>query len=186
MSLKVPHTKHQFLVSCNILDWVRRTPLISCERGLNWHASRGMRSVRITFSKVWIDRKCICQVESYTSFPLGRRRPLVAGSLGPYGVYLADGSEYTGSYNSAISDAVLTSCRNLNVSFLCCIIIGISQLSSASDKRSDQWRRWPHCLWHHSYTTWSGFDSRSAKEGISFMQSMAGFLMQGQCRVFWG
>ncbi|HSM02974.1 MAG TPA: homocysteine S-methyltransferase [Longimicrobiales bacterium] len=28
----------------------------------------------------------------------GRRRPLVAASVGPYGAYLADGSEYTGAY----------------------------------------------------------------------------------------
>lgn len=28
----------------------------------------------------------------------GRRRPLVAASIGPYGAYLADGSEYTGDY----------------------------------------------------------------------------------------
>ncbi|HSG46922.1 MAG TPA: homocysteine S-methyltransferase [Longimicrobiales bacterium] len=28
----------------------------------------------------------------------GRRRPLVAASVGPYGAYLADGSEYTGDY----------------------------------------------------------------------------------------
>lgn len=29
----------------------------------------------------------------------GRLRPLVAASIGPYGAYLADGSEYTGSYD---------------------------------------------------------------------------------------
>jgi homocysteine S-methyltransferase len=29
----------------------------------------------------------------------GRLRPLVAASVGPYGAYLADGSEYTGRYN---------------------------------------------------------------------------------------
>ena len=35
----------------------------------------------------------------------GRRRPLVAASVGPYGAFLADGSEYTGDY--AIDDAGL-------------------------------------------------------------------------------
>lgn len=29
----------------------------------------------------------------------GRRRPLVAASIGPYGAYLADGSEFTGDYD---------------------------------------------------------------------------------------
>ena len=36
---------------------------------------------------------------------VGRRRPLVAASVGPYGAFLADGSEYTGDY--AIEDAGL-------------------------------------------------------------------------------
>ena len=35
----------------------------------------------------------------------GRRRPLVAASIGPYGAFLADGSEYTGEYG--IDDAGL-------------------------------------------------------------------------------
>ena len=30
---------------------------------------------------------------------VGRSRPLVAASIGPYGAYLADGSEYTGAYD---------------------------------------------------------------------------------------
>lgn len=35
----------------------------------------------------------------------GREKPLVAGSVGPYGAFLADGSEYTGRYD--ISDSEL-------------------------------------------------------------------------------
>ena len=35
----------------------------------------------------------------------GRRRPLVAASVGPYGAFLADGSEYTGDYRA--DDAML-------------------------------------------------------------------------------
>ena len=35
----------------------------------------------------------------------GRRRPLVAASVGPYGAYLADGSEYTGAYS--VTEAAL-------------------------------------------------------------------------------
>jgi homocysteine S-methyltransferase len=31
--------------------------------------------------------------------PAGRLRPLVAASIGPYGAFLADGSEYTGAYD---------------------------------------------------------------------------------------
>ena len=36
----------------------------------------------------------------------GRRRPLVAASVGPYGAFLADGSEYTGDYQ--VDDAGLS------------------------------------------------------------------------------
>jgi homocysteine S-methyltransferase len=40
--------------------------------------------------------------EAFWSVPAnrgGRRRPLVAASLGPYGAYLANGAEYTGAYD---------------------------------------------------------------------------------------
>ena len=36
----------------------------------------------------------------------GRLRPLVAASVGPYGAYLADGSEYTGAYGLAEAELV--------------------------------------------------------------------------------
>ncbi|XP_029285493.1 uncharacterized protein LOC115007003 [Cottoperca gobio] len=35
--------------------------------------------------------------------PAGPRRPLVAGSVGPYGAFLLDGSEYTGDYAAEMS-----------------------------------------------------------------------------------
>uniref|UniRef100_A0A3Q3VWE7 Hcy-binding domain-containing protein n=1 Tax=Mola mola TaxID=94237 RepID=A0A3Q3VWE7_MOLML len=37
------------------------------------------------------------------SHPAGQRRPLVAGSVGPYGAFLFDGSEYTGAYAQEMS-----------------------------------------------------------------------------------
>ncbi|XP_074037589.1 betaine-homocysteine S-methyltransferase [Leptinotarsa decemlineata] len=38
---------------------------------------------------------------------IGMKRPLVAGSVGPYGAYLHDGSEYTGSYMDFTTDRQL-------------------------------------------------------------------------------
>jgi len=35
---------------------------------------------------------------------VGRLRPLVAASVGPYGAYLADGSEYTGAYGVEVAE----------------------------------------------------------------------------------
>lgn len=37
----------------------------------------------------------------------GFRKPLIAGSVGPYGAYLHDGSEYTGNYTDFITDKEL-------------------------------------------------------------------------------
>lgn len=37
--------------------------------------------------------------DEYLAGPPATRRPLIAGSIGPYGAYLADGSEYSGHYN---------------------------------------------------------------------------------------
>lgn len=44
-------------------------------------------------------------VERFVSVnrPAGQRRPLVAGSVGPYGAFLHDGSEYTGAYAQEMS-----------------------------------------------------------------------------------
>lgn len=46
--------------------------------------------------------------ESGAAFPEGRNSgqpyPLAAGDIGPYGAYLADGSEYTGSYRLSVKE----------------------------------------------------------------------------------
>jgi homocysteine S-methyltransferase len=44
-------------------------------------------------------------VDSFMDKNPSSRRPLIAASIGPYGAYLADGSEYNGNYN--VSDEVL-------------------------------------------------------------------------------
>lgn len=41
--------------------------------------------------------------ETVKRFESGKRRPLVAGSVGPYGAFLHDGSEYTGAYAEQMS-----------------------------------------------------------------------------------
>lgn len=38
---------------------------------------------------------------------LKERKHLIVGSIGPYGAYLHDGSEYTGAYESSISTTTL-------------------------------------------------------------------------------
>ena len=45
-------------------------------------------------------------------------KPLVAAALGPYGAYLADGSEYSGNYMEKVTEQV---CKSVN---LFCNLIG--------------------------------------------------------------
>jgi homocysteine S-methyltransferase len=45
----------------------------------------------------------------------GRLRPLVAASVGPYGAYLADGSEYTGDYGLTQSELIAFHARRWQV-----------------------------------------------------------------------
>ncbi len=70
------------------------------ERGLDRDAAADLmlRSVELALEardRVWADLGST-----------GRRRPLVAASIGPYGAYLADGSEYRGDYGLGIEDLV--------------------------------------------------------------------------------
>ncbi len=63
-------------------------------RGLSAEAAEGLirRSVRLAVAardRFWCD----------AALRNGRPRPFVAGSVGPYGAYLADGSEYRGDYH---------------------------------------------------------------------------------------
>lgn len=41
------------------------------------------------------------------SVDAGLKEPLIAGSVGPYGAYLHDGSEYTGNYTGFVTDSEL-------------------------------------------------------------------------------
>ncbi len=44
--------------------------------------------------------------------------PLIAGSIGPYGVYLHDGSEYTGSYMDKLSEESIVNLHSRRIQIL--------------------------------------------------------------------
>lgn len=70
-------------------------------RGLPAETARGMIALSVRLVKEARD--------AFWSQPgnrVGRIRPLVAASVGPYGAYLADGSEYTGNYGLDLADLV--------------------------------------------------------------------------------
>lgn len=62
-------------------------------RGLE--ASEGVELLRRSVRLAVEERDAFWSVPEHRR---GRRRPLVAASVGPYGAFLADGSEYTGAY----------------------------------------------------------------------------------------
>ena len=66
----------------------------------------------------------------------GRRRPLVAASVGPYGAFLADGSEYTGDY--ALDDAGLAAFHGRRLELLSragADLLAVETIPSAAEAR---------------------------------------------------
>lgn len=61
-------------------------------RGLSPHDARTLLLRAVGLAREARDR-------FWDAAPTGRLRPLVAASIGPYGAFLADGSEYTGAYD---------------------------------------------------------------------------------------
>ncbi|XP_029285472.1 homocysteine S-methyltransferase isoform X2 [Cottoperca gobio] len=60
------------------------------------------RARELLMSGVHLAKESVDRFVSDTR-PAGPRRPLVAGSVGPYGAFLLDGSEYTGDYAAEMS-----------------------------------------------------------------------------------
>ena len=66
----------------------------------------------------------------------GRRRPLVAASVGPYGAFLADGSEYTGDY--ALDEAGLAAFHGRRLDLLSragADLLAVETIPSAAEAR---------------------------------------------------
>lgn len=61
------------------------------EQGLNKEMAIGLITTSVNLAKEAVETFCRTHPESET--------PLIAASLGPYGAYLADGSEYRGDYS---------------------------------------------------------------------------------------
>ncbi len=66
-------------------------------RGLSRHDAAALIGSAVTLAKDVRD-------EWWGAGRPGRRRPLVAASVGPYGAVLADGSEYTGRYGLSVDE----------------------------------------------------------------------------------
>ena len=51
-------------------------------------------------AKGWTHQEVVDALVLYTQLARDAKAPLVAASVGPYGAYLADGSEYRGNYDA--------------------------------------------------------------------------------------
>ena len=67
--------------------------------GLMGMGLTGEEAETLLLASVALARKARDEFWSESAHREGRLRPLVAASVGPYGAYLADGSEYTGDYD---------------------------------------------------------------------------------------
>ncbi|MEA3151552.1 MAG: homocysteine S-methyltransferase [Gammaproteobacteria bacterium] len=80
---------------------------------------RGMKRDAATQAMLDAVGLAVAARDEFWSIPanrLGRRRPLIAASIGPYGAMLADGSEYRGHY--ALSDHALREFHRLRLRVL--------------------------------------------------------------------
>lgn len=61
-----------------------------------------------------------------------RRKPIVAASIGPYGAFLADGSEFTGAYATSISKEQLKDFHRpriqVGIPKFCCLELNLTPL----------------------------------------------------------
>ena len=55
---------------------------------------------------------------SFTDIDVPNKNPLIAGSCGPYGAALHDGSEYTGSYGKVISPSIMANWHRTRMKIL--------------------------------------------------------------------
>ena len=75
-------------------------------------------------------------IQEYLKTHSPNKRPLIAGSIGPYGAYLADGSEYRGDYN--ISDIELKDFHQRRIELLdnsACDILAFETIPSYQEAK---------------------------------------------------
>jgi homocysteine S-methyltransferase len=70
-----------------------------CRRGLSHEESRELLGLSVRLAMEARD-----EFWAEPSSRIGRQKPLVAASVGPYGAFLADGSEYSGRYDISNSE----------------------------------------------------------------------------------
>ncbi|KAK5931274.1 hypothetical protein CgunFtcFv8_027436 [Champsocephalus gunnari] len=114
-------------------------------------------------------------VERFVSdtHPTGRRRPLVAGSVGPYGAFLLDGSEYTGAYAEKMSEEDFKVWHRPQIECLAAAgadFVAFETIPSLKEAKAlvDLLREFPHVK---AWLSFSCKDGRSLSDGSLFSEA---------------
>ncbi|XP_028856600.1 homocysteine S-methyltransferase 1 [Denticeps clupeoides] len=116
-------------------------------------------------------------VEEYKcdNLPEERRQPLVAGSVGPYGAYLHDGSEYTGAYEETMTVEELKAWHRPQVQCLAAAgadLIAMETVPSLKEAEAlvELLREFPESK---AWLSFSCKDSQNISNGKSFSEAAA-------------
>ncbi|KAL2090060.1 hypothetical protein ACEWY4_014748 [Coilia grayii] len=108
------------------------------------------------------------------NFPSGRKQPLVAGSVGPYGAFLHDGSEYTGAYEAGMSVEVFKAWHRPQVHALVAAgadLIAMETIPSLKEAEAlvDLLREFPNT---EAWLSFSCKDAHNISNGKSFIEAV--------------
>nr|CAI5817400.1 unnamed protein product [Callosobruchus analis] len=98
---------------------------------------------------------------------MGYKRPLIAGSVGPYGAYLHDGSEYTGSYMQYVSEDTLRQFHEPRIDALIKSKVDLLAIETIPSKKEalvilDVVRKYPDVkVWVSFSCKWDGMHTNS-------------------------
>lgn len=90
------------------LDWLNAGAQIittaSYQASIPGFEARGLSTAEARAALMRATKLALRARQRYVSQDLTRDPPLIAASIGPYGAYLADGSEYTGDYCASVQE----------------------------------------------------------------------------------
>lgn len=108
------HTRLVLTGSVKTLEWVFKKPIIWLAEVLPWQPRQRIGSCsnqRLVGGNYWtvvyVWPNHHFSLPNPTAKSKGKPCPLIAGSVGPYGAYLHDGSEYSGHYVDTMTTQVL-------------------------------------------------------------------------------
>ncbi|XP_063057713.1 homocysteine S-methyltransferase YbgG [Engraulis encrasicolus] len=124
-------------------------------------------------SGVLLAKEAVSDITS-NHFPSGRKQPLVAGSVGSYGAFLHDGSEYTGAYEDGMTVEELKAWHRPQVCALVAAgadLIAMETIPSFKEAEAlvDLLREFPNT---QAWLSFSCKDAQHISNGKSFIEAV--------------